>query len=413
METQKIIPPPNSTDSHKRTPPGIPQRPGAAVTQPHRAPPPVPIRPTPNNTNDQGKTIVVGKTDEKTRVTVQSEMNNVHVDSTKPEQSKFKVDESQTEADMGKLEQNNVDMKGAVLRRPHRPPPLPPRPTSSSLSEETNVTEAHSVETQTSPLSPIDTNSKLTGPPEVSNRKPPLPRTGEKPAVKPQLKPKPKPRPRPRPKMGDTSDKQDEAYNEVPPPRPVGVVSQGKMAEDSDDQDEPYHEVPPPRPVRPTQGKMAETSDDESEPYNEVPPPRPVWQPKMADTSESHNQVPPPRPVVQVSHGAESSNNKDKPYTKAPLPRPAGRGSPEGARTQGETSRNEMGTTMERGGNELSAPKRTELKIPRNGAGGDTIPVPAPRIKKMSHSLGEIVERKIHLECIDLTREPYSDQVSC
>lgn len=434
METQKIAPPPNP----KRAAPEVPFRPGPAVAQSHRSPPPVPTRPPMKNTNNLGK--VEGLTD-------QTEMNNIEVESREPELTKLKGDgtrqepetskdsslEGQTRLESGKLEQNVTETQEAALRRPHRPPPLPPRPKSSVLNEGPNVTEACSVETQTRPRLPVDTSSQQTPATHVSSEKPSVPND-----VKPQLKPKPKPRPRPRPKMGDTSDKQDYAFNEAAPPGLVSRASKEKMAQESDDQDDPYNEVPAPRPVQASQRKTSEESDDQNDAYNEVPAPRPVqgYQEKTADDSDDqddayndvpaprpvqspqekpaddkpYNKVPPPRPVRSPQEKTKSgSDEDDEAYTRVPPPRPVGRG----VRTQGESSRSEMDTSLEREQGERLPTKRTEPKLSRNEAAGDKLPVPAPRIKRVSHSLGEMVERKLHIERIDLTQEPYSDHVSC
>lgn len=394
---KKSLPPPpspHSTNSLKKTPPGVPLRSGPAVAQPNRVAPPVPMRPPPKTAGDQRKTSDGGKT-------VQSEMNNLEVRSTKSELTEFKIDERQTEAmpgnksldaqtglETGPFEQNNVETKDAVLRKPHRPPPLPPRPTSLHVQEESGSGSARSVETQTSPHSPLrNIVSANKAPSDVSSKKPPIPE------AKPQLKPKPKPRARPRPKMVDTPDSNDEPYNQVPPPRPVRP-SEKKLGEasDSDDDADAYNQVPPPRPVVPaTQGKVTGMADKWDQPYHKVPPPRPVGQTKMTVSSDEH----------------------DEPYTEVPIPRPVGRGPPESTRTQGETSRNEMQTNLERDKSEPLATKRTEQKASRKEAGGDTIPVPAPRIKRVSHSLSEMVERKLHIESIDLTQEPYSDDAGC
>ena len=392
------------------------------------------------NTNNLGK--VKGLSD-------QTEMNNIEVESREPEVTKLKGDgtrpepetskdsslEGQTRLESGKLEQNVTEAQDVALRRPHRPPPLPPRPKSSVTSEGPDVTEAYSVEAQTSPRLPVDTSSQQTPASRVSSQKPSVPHD-----VKPQLKPKPKPkpRPRPRPKMGDTSDKQDDAYNEAAPPGLVSRASQEKMAPESDDQDDSYNEVPAPRPVQASQEKTSDDSDDQNDAYNEVPAPRPVQgdQEKTSDDSDDqddaynevpaprpvqspqektaddkpYNQVPPPRPVRSPQKKTKScSDEDDEAYTQVPPPRPVGRG----VRTQGESSRSEMDTSLEREQGERLATKRTEPKMSRNEAAGDKLPVPAPRIKRVSHSLGEMVERKLHIERIDLTQEPYSDHVSC
>ena len=392
------------------------------------------------NTNNLGK--VKGLSD-------QTEMNTIEVESREPEVTKLKGDgtrpepetskdsslEGQTRLESGKLEQNVTEAQDVALRRPHRPPPLPPRPKSSVTSEGPNVTEACSVEAQTSPSLPVDTSSQQTPAARVSSQKPSVPHD-----VKPQLKPKPKPkpRPRPRPKMGDTSDKQDDAYNEAAPPGLVSRASQEKMALESDDQDDSYNEVPAPRPVQASQEKTSDDSDDQNDAYNEVPAPRPVHgaQEKTSDDSDDqddaynevpaprpvqspqektaddkpYNQVPPPRPVRSPQEKTKSgSDEDDEAYTQVPPPRPVGRG----VRTQGESSRSEMDTSLEREQGERLATKRTERKMSRNEAAGDKLPVPAPRIKRVSHSLGEMVERKLHIERIDLTQEPYSDHVSC
>ena len=197
---------------------------------------------------------------------------------------------------------------------------------------------------------------------------------------------------------------------EVPAPRPV-QASQEKTSDDSDDQNDAYNEVPAPRPVQGAQEKTADDSDDQDDAYNEVPAPRPVQSPqeKTAD-DKPYSQVPPPRPVRSPKEKTKSgSDEDDEAYTQVPPPRPVGRG----VRTQGESSRSEMDTSLEREQGERLPKKRTDLKMSRNEAGGDKLPVPAPRIKRVSHSLGEMVERKLHIERIDLTQEPYSDHVSC
>ncbi|KAJ7363403.1 Sterile alpha motif [Desmophyllum pertusum] len=232
MEAQKqIVLPPNPTGSLKRVPPDVPSRHGSAVVAPHRAPPPVPSRPSPKSTDDQRKPNVVGKTDQRTRtkaVTDEIESNDLEVEAKKPDSAKFKVDPGQTTEseiqvffDPAKLEQSTVEVKDTVVQRPrHKPPPLPPRPTSSSFHEEPENTEARSVETQTSPRSPNSTqlnnkDSKIAASTEKLSEKPPIPEASDK----PQLKPKPKPKPRPRPRMAAGPDKKDEVYSAVPQPR--------------------------------------------------------------------------------------------------------------------------------------------------------------------------------------------------
>ena len=268
----------------------------------HRPPPPIPSRPSPKSTGDQKKP------DE--------------TEATKPDSAKFKANESRNTVaqmsgsdsveDVAYLEP--VEMEAAVMRRPrNKPPPLPPRPTStSSLHEEPDITEARSVETQTSPQSPtstlLDKSSKTAAATEEVYKKPPKP----EPIDKPQLKPKPKPRPRPKRTL--TPDKLDVPYTEVPPPRPV-------------------------------------------------------------------------------------------------LRGPAG-----GTRTHGETSRNESETNVKREESKPSNVKRTEPRASQNEGQEDSnlkpSPVPTPRIKRASHSLGDMIERKLHIENIDLTQEPYTDSVS-
>ena len=436
METQKVAPPPNP----KRTPPEVPFRPGPAVPQSHRSPPPVPVRPPTKNTNNLGK--VKGLTEQ----TDQTEMNNFELESKEPKVTKLKGDEirpktetskdsspeGQSRLESGKLEQNIIETQEVALRRPHRPPPLPPRPKSSVLNEGPDVTEACSVESQTSPRLPVDTSSQQTPAIHVYSEKPSVSHD-----AKPQLKPKPKPRPRPRPSMGNTSGKLGDAHNEASPPGLVSRASQERMAQESDDEDDSYNEVPAPRPVPASQRKTSDDSDDQGDAYNEVPAPRPVQgsQQKTSDDSDqddAYNEVPVPRPVqgFQEKTAVDKPYNQlpplrpvrfpqekkksgpdedDEPYTQVPLPRPVGRA----VCTQGESSRGEMDTSLEREQGERLATKRTEPKMTRNEAVGEKLPVPAPRIKRVSHSLGEVVERKLHIEGIDLAQEPYSDQVSC
>ena len=305
MEIQKVVLPPNPSGSLKRVPPDVPSRHGSTVVAPHRPPPPIPSRPSPKDTGEKRKP--------------QSLSNET--EAAKPDSAKFKADESRHAAAQtsGSSVEDEaylapVEIQPAVMRRPgNKPPPLPPRPTStSSFNEEPDITDARSVETQTSPRSPtstqLDKSSETAASTEEVYKKPPKP----EPIDKPQLKPKPKPRPRPRRTL--TPDKLDEPYSEVPPPVPVL------------------------------------------------------------------------------------------------------RGSAEGTRTHGETSRNESETNVNREENKPSNVKKTEPRASQNGRQEDSdlkpSPVPAPRIKRASHSLGEMIERKLHIENIDLTQEPYTDRVS-
>lgn len=372
VETQKIVPPPNSTLSPNRTPPGVPMRPGPAVAQPHRPPPPVPLRP--KSSDDVENQTAIGKK-------VLPELNNMEAGPAKPNLTKFKNDSRQSETkprlksvngqpglEREKLEQNNAG--GVVLRRSNKPPPLPPRPTSSNLNAKPDIAEGRD-EFEATLLDSEEKVSQTESASDVSGREPPV--------AKPHLKPKPKPRPRPRPKMED-----DEQYK-VPAPRPVRVP-QKKEVQTSDSDDDAYNPVPPPRPV----GRVTGTNDTSDKPYNQVPPPRPVGR----------------------SQGEKASDDDDEPYTAVPPPRPVGLVSPGGTRTQGEPSGDGVQTNMERDNNGPLAGQHIEQKLSRSESGGDMIPVPAPRIKRPSHSLGEMVERKLHLERIDLTQRPYSDNVS-
>ena len=297
-----MVVPPNPSGSLKRVPPDVPSRQGSTVLIPHRPPPPIPSRPS---SGEQRKP--------------QSLSNET--EATKPDSAKFKADESRNTVaqtsgsysvdDQAYLEPD--EMQAAVMRPRNKPPPLPPRPTStSSLNEEPDISEARTVETQTSPQShtsaQLNKSSETAASTEEVYKKPPKP----EPIDKPQLKPKPKPRPRPK------------------------------------------------RPVTP---------DRLDEPYTEVPPPRPVL-----------------------------------------------RGSAGDIRTHGETSRNDSETNVNREENKPSNVKRTEPRASQNGrqenANLKPSPVPAPRMKRASHSLGEMIERKLHIENIDLTQEPYTDRVS-
>ena len=269
---------------------------------PHRPPPPIPSRPSPKDTGEQRKP--------------QSLSNET--DATKPDSAKFKADESRdatAETSGSSVEDEAylapVEMQPAVMRRPkNKPPPLPPRPTSTSnFNEEPDIDDARSVETPPSPsLTQLDKSSETTASTEEVYKTPPKP----EPIDKPQLKPKPKPRPRPKRTL--TPDKLDE------------------------------------------------------------------------------------------------------PYTEVPQPVPGLRGSAGDTRTHGESSRNESETNVNRDENKPSNVKRTEPRASQNGRQETSnlkpSPVPAPRIKRASHSLGEMIERKLHIENIDLTQEPYTDRVS-
>lgn len=397
METQTVVPSQNPNSSSKRTPPQIPHRPGLPVAKEHRLPPPVPSRLVRKNSNNEAKDSEINisepRTDAERPDSEMSDKTSVEINSL---------------LEPGKLE---AEPKGVALRRPKKPPPLPPRPLSTSFREGTNCVEGRSAETQANPTPSRNEDFVKTLAIQISSTKPSVPNTSETPDSKPELKPKPKPKPRPRPKMDDSSGKdvsrpppvlcssQDnivqasdddaDAYNEVPAPRPV---------KDDENDDAPYHQVPPPRPVQVSQRN--ETLDfDDDQAYNEVPPPRPVQVIQGGDTwdsgdDNSSNDVPPPRPVR--SPVGESN--------KSLVPRPAVRDSAGVSRTRGESSSSDMQTSMER---EQSEP------VAAKGTVGDKLPVPTPRIKRVSHSLGEMVERKLYVERIDLTQEPYSDHSGC
>ena len=300
-----MVVPSNPSGSLKRVTPDVPSRQGSTVVVPHRPPPPIPSRPSPKDSGEQRKP--------------QSLPNETGA--TKPDSAKFRADGSRNAVaqksgsysvdDQAYLEP--VEIQAAVITRPrNKPPPLPPRPTStSSLNEEPDISEARTVETQTSPQSPtsakLDKSSEIAASTEEVYKTPPKP----EPIDKPQLKPKPKPRPRP--KRPPTPDKLDEPYTEVPPPRPV------------------------------LRGASGDT------------------------------------------------------------------------RTHGETSRNDSETSVNREENKPSNVKRTEPRASQNGRQDSNLkpsPVPAPRVKRASHSLGEMIERKLHIDNIDLTQKPYTDRVS-
>lgn len=412
----------NPSSSVKKTPPGIPNRPSLPVAQPHRPAPPIPSRPPLQNSSKQGK---------------ESETNIAEpiTESVRPgiAVSRETVVETQARRAPGKLEPN-VETKGVVLRRPGKPPPLPPRPVSSTFKEDQNG--------EKQVIAPPAKDNELVKSPaiEVSSSKPFVADASRKPALQP--KPKAKPRPKPRPKIENPSDKEicrptpmkrsslenilqacddSDAYNEVPPPRPVNAI-QAKPVKDSE-HDEPYNEVPPPRLVQVPHGEEKTDSDDDNG-YNEVPPPRPVQGSQRENTVDSdddkaYNEVPPPRPaLVSQGKGAVDSDDGEE-YTMVPPPRPVQSSvSPTSEspvlrtdtcnssgvlRTEGASSSRNIDTRLER---ERSEPQASE------GTGGERLPVPAPRIKRVSHSLSEMVERKLYLERIDLTQKPYSDQVS-
>ncbi|PFX34555.1 SAM and SH3 domain-containing protein 1-like [Stylophora pistillata] len=327
-ETQRITPLSNPTDSLKMEP-DVPARPGSTVSVPHRAPPPVPTRPSSKNfedrrksgdaqtdetplSNDLGKEIKSNDPLLETKTLESAKLKNNQ--NRKPVLGKTKGDE--LSEGQGYLKPVSVEQKGdgiigeGVKKPRHRPPPLPPRPKNSTTAREDTV--ARSVETQTSPppanASQRHKDSKLAASTEEVYKVPVVHNASEK----PQLKPKPKPKPRPRAKMTETQDTEDELYTAVPPPRPV--------------------------------------------------------------------------------EGATS----------------------EVMRTHGESSSSSMETNMDRAESKPSITKRTELGVSKNEAGDDSSPpVPAPRVKRPSHSLGEMIERKLHIERIDLTQKPYTDANGC
>ena len=129
------------------------------------------------------------------------------------------------------------------------------------------------------------------------------------------------------------------------------------------------------------------------------------------------HRPPPPIPSRPRPKRTLTPDKLDEPYTEVPPPRPVLRGPAQYTRTHGETSRNELETNVNREENKPSNVKRTEPRASQNGRQEDTnlkpSPVPAPRIKRASHSLGEMIERKLHIENIDLTQEPYTDRDGC
>ena len=356
METQKVVVPPNPTGSLKRAPPDVPFRPGSTVVVPHRPPPPIPVRPGPNNTNDHRKPRAKASTDE-------TESNNSEVEATKT--TKNKVDRSaetqmsESDSPEGQAYLEPVEVKDAVLRRPrNKPPPLPPRPTStSSFHEEPDTNEARSVETQTSPGSPrstqLNTGSKAAASTEEVYKKPPK----HEAASTEEVYKKP-------PKHEAAST--EEVYKKPPKHETASA-------------EEVYKKPPKPEAIDKPQPK---------------PKPKPRPRPKRTLTPDT----------------------LDEPYTEVPPPRPVVRGSPGGTRTRGETSSNESETNVKREESKPVNMKRTEPRVSQNEEEEDSnlkpSPVPAPRIKRASHSLGEMVERKLHVDNIDLTREPYTDSVS-
>ena len=414
------------------------------MAQPHRPPPPVPSRPPLQNSSKQGK----------------ENETNIAEPGTETVRSGIAVSiktgvETQARRVPAKLD-HNVEAKGVVLRRLGKPPPIPPRPVSPSFNEGQNG--------EKQVIAPAVKDKQFVKSPafEVSGSKPSVADASGKP------KPKAKPRPKPRPNIENLSDKEvrrptpmkrsslenilqacddSDAYNEVPPPRSVKAtqakpvkdsqhnepfkevtpprlvqVSQEDEETDSDD-DKAYNEVPPPRPVESSQKENTMDSNDDKA-YNEVPPPRPVESSQKektvdSDDDKAYNEVPPPRPApVSQGKGAEDSDDGGG-YTMVPPPRPVQRSvfptsespvartdasnSSAVLRTEGASSGRNIDTRLERERSELQASE---------GTGGDQLPVPAPRIKRVSHSLSEMVERKLYLERIDLTQKPYSDRVS-
>ncbi|XP_067049790.1 serine/arginine repetitive matrix protein 1-like [Acropora muricata] len=419
LEQQKVVPLPNSTSSVKTTPPEIPHRPSLPVAQPHRPPPPVPSRLPLQNSSKQGK----------------ENETNIAEPGTETVRSGIAVSiktgvETQARRVPAKLD-HNVEAKGVVLRRLGKPPPIPPRPVSPSFNEGQNG--------EKQVIAPAAKDKQCVKSPafEVSGSKPSVADASGKP------KPKAKPRPKPRPNIENLSDKEvrrptpmkrsslenilqacddSDAYNEVPPPRSV-KATQAEPVKDSQ-HNEPFKEVTPPRLVQVSQ-EDEETDSDDDKAYNEVPPPRPVEGSQKENTVDSdddkaYNEVPPPRPApVSQGKGAEDSDDGGG-YTMVPPPRPVQRSvfptsespvartdasnSSAVLRTEGASSGRNIDTRLERERSELQASE---------GTGGDQLPVPAPRIKRVSHSLSEMVERKLYLERIDLTQEPYSDRTGC
>ena len=388
------------------------------MAQPHRPPPPVPSRPPLQNSSKQGK----------------ENETNIAEPGTETVRSGITVSiktgvETQARRVPSKID-HNIEAKGVVLRRLGKPPPIPPRPVSPTFNEGQNG------EKQVIAPAAKDKQFVKSSAFEVSGSKPSVADASGKP------KPKAKPRPKPRPKIENLSNKEvrrptpmkrsslenilqacddSDAYNEVPPPRSV-KATQAKPVKDSQ-HNEPFKEVTPPRLVQGSQ-EDEETDSDDDKAYNEVPPPRPVEGSQKENTVDSdddkaYNEVPPPRPApVSQGKGAEDSDDGGG-YTMVPPPRPVQRSvfptsespvvradalnSSAVLRTEGASSSRNIDTRLERERSELQASE---------GTGGDQLPVPAPRIKRVSHSLSEMVERKLYLERIDLTQKPYSDRVS-
>ena len=384
LESQKVSLAPNPTGSLKRMPPSVPPR--NVLTGgvfPQRPPPPVPLRPKAGSTEEKSSGGEAGEREGK--IHVENTPFTEETEAVTRSSERKKSNEVKTEQSYGRRNETESETRSPeIIKRTARqkPPPLPPRPPSSasslsSLSDEIQITEARSVETQTSPpwagypgregsLTTASSEEVLIGAQGPS----PLAEHSAKPMIKP------KPRPKPRTKMAASQDKEIDATYTSPgggfPPQ--------------------YHKLPPPRPVDEASASTR---------YHKVPSPRPV---DIACRGDEHKGLR-PASVEELL--------LDQTYDSVPTPRPLA-----GSHTRGESSGSSAEVNMDRDGVAPSPPQRP---APENrnrpeeleeGSRHQSLPVPAPRAKRASHSLGEMVERKLYIEKVDLTQEPYSDKVS-
>lgn len=301
---------------------------------------------------------------------------------------------------------------GSTVSVPHRaPPPIPTRPNSKNAEERRKSDDVQAVETS---LSKDLANEVISNDPILETK------TLESAKLNNDQSQKPK--------IGKATG--GELLEGQVHLKPAPVKQQGDEIT-GEGVKKPRHR-PPPLPPRPKNSTNAQEDTDARSVETQTSPPHAkqgkfgkdlklaasteeIYKvPSVHNVSEKPQLKPKPKPKPRPrAKQAETQDTENELYTAVPPPRPVEGTTLGVTRTHGESSSGGMGTNMVRVESKPSISKRTELEVSKNEAEDHSSPpVPLPRVKRASHSLGEMVERKLHIEHIDLTQKPYTDAVS-
>ena len=299
---------------------------------------------------------------------------------------------------------------GSTVSVPHRaPPPIPTRPNSKNAEERRKSDDVQAVETS---LSKDLANEVISNDPILETK------TLESAKLNNDQSQKPK--------IGKATG--GELLEGQVHLKPAPVKQQGDEIT-GEGVKKPRHR-PPPLPPRPKNSTNAQEDTDARSVETQTSPPHAkqgkfgkdsklaasteeIYKvPSVHNVSEKPQLKPKPKPKPRP-RAKQAEDTENELYTAVPPPRPVEGATSGVTRTHGESSSGGMGTNMVRVESKPSISKRTELEVSKNEAEDHSSPpVPVPRVKRASHSLGEMVERKLHIEHIDLTQEPYTDAVS-